>query len=229
MGYFHHATKPFAEVHSAKNPLGLRSPDWSKAGPLLWGGYRGLLFYAPVVAASLPGWFVMLARRRWDMALISALAVTAVFLVNLSYPEWTGGWSTGPRLLVPLLPFAMLPVAGLLAAGGRGATLAVLVLALGGGVVNLLFQGVGGRLSQDITDPLRMAVWPLWSGAPVPPWWLGSRFTRNLCGEAFPGWIGSLPAHWQWIQFLPLVVFQALAILLICRLTRDHSSAWERA
>ena len=103
------------------------------------------------------------------MALVSALAVTAVFLVNLSYPEWTGGWSTGPRLLVPLLPFAMLPVAGLLAAGGRGATLAVLVLALGGGVVNLLFQGVGGRLPQDIADPFRMAVWPLWSGAPAAP------------------------------------------------------------
>ena len=39
--------------------------------------------------------------------------------MNLSYPEWTGGWSTGPRLLVPLLPFAMLPVASLLAVGGR--------------------------------------------------------------------------------------------------------------
>ena len=44
--------------------------------------------------------------------------MAAVFLVNLSYPEWTGGWSTGPRLLVPLLPFAMLPVAALLATGG---------------------------------------------------------------------------------------------------------------
>ncbi len=223
MGYFHHATKIFADVHNPNNPLGLRRPDWSKAGPLLWGGYRGLLFYAPVVAASVPGWFVLLARRRWDVAVVSALAVTAVFLVNLSYPEWTGGWSTGPRLLVPLLPFAMLPVAGLLAAGGRGATLAVLVPALWGGALNLLFQGVGGRLSQDITDPIRMAVWPLWSGAPVPPWWVGSRFTRNLCREAFPGFIGSLPARWQWIQFLPLVVFQALAIAVTCRLSRDRS------
>ncbi len=229
MGYFHHATKEFADVHNAKNPLGLRSPDWSKAGPLLWGGYRGLLFYAPVVAASVPGWFFLLARRRWDVAGFSALAVTAVFLVNLSYPEWTGGWSTGPRLLVPLLPFAMLPVAGLLAAGGRGLTLAVLALALGGGAVNLLFQGVGGRLSQDIPDPFRMAVWPLWSGAPLPPWWVGSRFTRNLCGEAFPGVIAALPTRWQWIQFLPLVVLQALVILVICRLTRDRNVTLETA
>ena len=163
------------------------------------------------------------------MALISALAMTAVFLVNLSYPEWTGGWSTGPRLLVPLLPLAMLPVAGLLAAGGRTATLAVLVPALWGGAVNLLFQGVGGRLPPELADPLRTAVWPLWRGAPLPPGWVGARFTRNLCGEAVPGFIGSLPAHWQWIQFLPLVVFQAVAIAVMCRLTRDQSAPWERA
>ena len=49
-------------------------------------------------------------------------SVAAVLLVNLSYPEWTGGWSTGPRLLVPLIPFAMIPVAGLLAERGRWGT-----------------------------------------------------------------------------------------------------------
>ena len=37
-----------------------------------------------------------------------------------------------------------------------------------------------------------------------------------------PGFIGSLPAGWQWIQFLPLVVFQAVAITVMCRLTRDQ-------
>ena len=58
--------------------------------------------------------------------MISASACLAVFLVNLSYPEWTGGWSTGPRLLVPLLPFAMLPAAAVLAVGGRGVTAAAM-------------------------------------------------------------------------------------------------------
>jgi hypothetical protein len=229
MGYFHHATKIFADVHSAANPLGLRRPDWSKAVPLVWGRYRGLLFYAPVVAASVPGWLVLAWRRLWGMAAVSLLAVAAVFLVNLSYPEWTGGWSTGPRLLVPLLPFAMIPVAALLAVGGRTATVAVLILALGGGVLNLLFQGVGGRLPQDVVDPLRAAVWPLWCGNPLPPWWLGTRFTRNLCALAFPRFVGSLPDSWQWLQFVPLAVFQVLAIGLLCRLTRETSTPPRRA
>jgi hypothetical protein len=51
------------------------------------------------------------------MAPVITATIVVVFLVNLSYPEWSGGWSTGPRLLVPLLPFAMLAVAGLIASG----------------------------------------------------------------------------------------------------------------
>ena len=143
MGYFHHATARFAQVHNAGNPLGLGAPDWSRARDLLWGGHRGLLFYAPIVALAVPGWVVLVSRRLWGMALVSASGVAAVFLVNLSYPEWTGGWSTGPRFLVPLLPFAMLPVAALLAVGGRWATLAAVLLTLAGAVLMLLFQGVG--------------------------------------------------------------------------------------
>jgi hypothetical protein len=223
-GYFHHATQIFASVHSAANPLGLRRPDWSRGLPLLWGSYRGLLFYAPVVAASLPGWVILAWRRLWGMALVSALAVAIVFLVNVSYPEWTGGWSTGPRLLVPLLPFAMLPVAAVLATGSRMATWVVFFLALAGGVVNLLFQGVGGRLPQYIMDPMRDAVWPLWTGRPVPPWWLGARFTRNVFAEMFPGFVGALRPGWQWIQFLPLVVFQAVLIGVMIVRCRDRGA-----
>ncbi|MEW4452294.1 hypothetical protein AB1L30_06370, partial [Bremerella sp. JC817] len=59
----------------------------------------------------------LMARKRWGLGLVALLASLAVFLINVSYPEWTGGWSTGPRLLVPLLPFGMIGVAGLLAAG----------------------------------------------------------------------------------------------------------------
>src|SRR5262249_33643984 len=115
MGYFHHVIPDFARVHNPRNPLGLNLPDWSKLGPLLWGSYRGLLFYAPLLLACIPGWIVLVRGRRWSPALVSMGAVAAVLLVNLSYPEWTGGWSTGPRLLVPMIPFAMIPVAGLMA------------------------------------------------------------------------------------------------------------------
>ncbi|HMB07482.1 MAG TPA: hypothetical protein VKP69_27595 [Isosphaeraceae bacterium] len=212
MGYFHHATSIFAEVHSARNPLGLVSPHWGRALALLWGGYRGLFYYAPIVVLALPGWLVLAARRAWGMALVSAAVALTLFLVNLSYPEWTGGWSTGPRLLVPLLPFAMLPVAALLAAGGRGAACAAALLALAGGALMLLFQGVGARIPQDIADPLRDAVWPLWHGDPLPPWTYGHRFARNAVAWLAPEAIASLPEGTRWVQFLPLASAQAAAI-----------------
>jgi len=162
------------------------------------------------------------------MASVSASGVAAIFLVNLSYPEWTGGWSTGPRFLVPLLPFAMLPVAALLAVGGRTATLAAVVLTLAGAVLMLLFQGVGARIPNPIDDPLLDAVLPLWRGDPLPGWATGGRFTRNAVGMLSPRVVDRLHAGRHWMQFLPLVAFQALAIVAMVLSTRRDGLAEHR-
>jgi hypothetical protein len=215
MGYFHERLVIFKQVHTASNPLGLQSPDWSRASALLWGGYRGLFYYAPILLLAVPGWVVLIVRHRWDVAAVSAAVCLVIFLVNLSYPEWTGGWSTGPRLLVPLLPFAMLPVAAVLAVGGRAATGLAIGLALAGGVLMLLFQGVGGRVPHDIPDPLASAVWPLWRGDPLPRSWPGGRFDRTLVSWLWPGAIQKLPGGERWVQFLPLVAFQAVGIVVM--------------
>ena len=219
MGYFHEVARIFRDVHSAANPLGLRRPSWERALDLLWGGYRGLLFYAPILVLSVPGWCVLAARRYWGLAVVSASVVAAVFLVNLSYPEWTGGWSTGPRLLLPLVPFAMLPVAGLVASGRKLSAIAAGVLAVTGAALMLMFLGVGARIPNlypggELRDPLLEVVWPLWSGAPLPRWWIGRRFALNLVALAFPRTVDALPASRQWLQFAPLVLAQASAIAL---------------
>lgn len=220
MGYFHHANAGFHNVHNRNNPLGLRGIAWDHVIPLLWGGYRGLLFYAPLVILAPPGWVALAARGFRGMAAVSAATVAAIFLVNLSYPEWTGGWSTGPRLLVPLLPFAMLPVAGLLGAGGRATTAVAAILALVGGVLMLLFQGVGGAIPPDVGHPLLDAVWPLWRGDPLPTWAMGRRFIRTAVSVLFPSTIAGLPERRRWVQFVPLVLAQALAIAAACRAVR---------
>jgi hypothetical protein len=220
MGYFHHATDIFAKVHSEANPLGLRRPDLSRAFPLLFGRYRGLTFYAPIVVLVPFGLVSLVRRKFWGMAAVATAAMAAVFAVNMSYPEWTGGWCTGPRLLVPLLPFAMLPVAGLLAGGSRWALAAAVLLTLAGGVLMLLFVGVGGRIPQYYEDPLFQAVGVLWRGGQRPEWEQGP-FARNLFAVLFPGAVARLPAAARGLQLAPLVVAQgALIALMFWRLGR---------
>ncbi len=225
LGYAHHAIPRFRAVHSHQNPLGLRAPDVSKIGPLLIEPYRGLFCYAPIVALAPLGWVALLARRRVGPAVMSMAVCLTVFLVNLSYPEWTGGWSTGPRLLVPMLPFSMIGVAGVLGAfdvkhvAGKVVTGLALALSLAGGVLMLLFQGVGGRIPDEVygeplRSPLRAIVWPLWSGARVPPWWVGERFSRNLASWMFPEWVRNLEPERAWMPILPLVAVQAVLIAL---------------
>jgi hypothetical protein len=190
------------------------------------GRYRGLLFYAPIVVLALPGWAMLIGRRWLDAALVSFLAVLAVFVVNLSYPEWTGGWSTGPRLLVPLLPFAMIPVAAALSAPGawgRAFLWLASALAIAGGVLMFLFQGVGARIPQDVADPLLDVVWPVWTDRSLPTWWTGERFAKNLGGLAARRAMKQVPAPWQWIQFIPLVVFQVAMLVRLFR-GRDDSA-----
>jgi hypothetical protein len=218
MGYFYEVLDRFNNVHSSSNPLGLGRPDWSKLGDLIWGERRGLVRFAPIVLLTIPGLIALLVRRHWGVAVVATLTMTSVVLVNLSYPEWTGGWSTGPRLLVPLLPFAMLPVAALLAVGGRGTTLLAIVLAVAGGVVILQFVAIGARVPDFVDRPLVEGVWPLWRGdRPLPFWVYGNRSARNLVTLAFPRSVKQLPVWGWWVSVLPLVGFQVAMIGLMVR------------
>ena len=202
-------------------------PNLDLVAPLLWGEQRGLLFYAPILLLAIPGWFVLAMRRQVSLAACSLAVCPAVFLVNLSYPEWTGGWSTGPRLLLPLLPFAMIPVAALLADGvpaRRLSIAAALGLAGAGGVLMLLFQGAGARLPQNLEYPLREVVWPLWQGHSVlPTWWTGGRFTRTIPAEIALRWLGDPALGLRAVQFLPLVLGQLAAILTLLATTKAAS------
>ena len=228
MGYFHEVHASFAKVHSRANPLGLGGPDWSRLVPLLIGRRRGLLVYAPILVLAAPGWLALLIRRFWGVATVSLASSVAVFLVNLSYPEWTGGWSTGPRLLVPLLPFAMLAVAGLLAAGGSAAAAPAVALAACGAVAMLLYQGVGARIPHVYPDPLLNPVLPLWRGDVLPPGWVnGERFAWTLISWLAPNQLSGWPEGRRWVQFAPLVAFQAVAIVLmlfVCRPPAEKSA-----
>lgn len=71
------------------------------------GPARGFLWYNPVLLLAVPGAFWFWRRRR--RILFIALAIVAIyFVVYARWYMWHGGFSWGPRFLVPVAPFLSL-------------------------------------------------------------------------------------------------------------------------
>ena len=85
----------------------------------LVGGDTGLLWFAPLVIPAAWAFPAFYRNHRLDALLcLSTLFFNVLFFTKFS--DWHGGWSYGPRLLVPVLAFAFLPLADVFDRG-RGA------------------------------------------------------------------------------------------------------------
>lgn len=84
---------------------------------------KGLFWYNPLLFAALFAWLAF-----WRQARAEALLVAAVVLSNLAFYApwylWWAGHAWGPRFLVTILPFAILPLAPALEAARRRRALA---------------------------------------------------------------------------------------------------------
>jgi hypothetical protein len=90
--------------------FGVTTPSFHVASALLFSTI-GLLRVAPVLVLAVVG-VVFLYRRAWRAeALLIAALFFAYLLFNSGYETPFGGFSPGPRFLVPLVPFLVLPLA----------------------------------------------------------------------------------------------------------------------
>jgi hypothetical protein len=80
---------------------------------------KGLFVFCPVLALGVAGWSAFFRRYPREAALCGALALGNLLLAA-SWHSWVGGWSWGPRLLVPAIPLWLLP-AGLAFGGSPSA------------------------------------------------------------------------------------------------------------
>jgi hypothetical protein len=76
---------------------------------LLLSSGKSLFVYAPILLASVAGWF-KLRRMRWILA---ALVISYV-VFYARYDWWYGGGPWGPRFMAVILPFLCLPLATLI-------------------------------------------------------------------------------------------------------------------
>ncbi len=95
--------------------LGITFPKLDILRKITFEPQRGLFFYNPIMLGVFPGLYVLWKRKKYriELALILCTAL-AFFLLNASYGDtityWGGGASTGPRHVIDMLPFAMIPV-----------------------------------------------------------------------------------------------------------------------
>lgn len=99
-----YGSNPLFPDLTAVNTYGFNTPDAGAIRALLWGEYRGLLFWSPVMALAVPG-MVDLFRRHLRIALMVTAACALILLQVAAFYTWFGGNAVGPRYLAPALPF----------------------------------------------------------------------------------------------------------------------------
>jgi len=90
--------------------FGIGIPSLSRAMRLLFDPSRGLFVFSPVLLLV----FIALWRRPAPLSRSAWAALIAaplsLLILYSGYPNWNGGWSVGPRYLVPALPFLVMPI-----------------------------------------------------------------------------------------------------------------------
>lgn len=120
--------------------------------------YRGLFFLSPFLLLAFSGYALWLSRRPRDLGTpLVTLAIPVVFFFAIScYWGWYGGQVVGPRYLLPMLPFLVLPIILVLdrvrSWPGQAAIYALVALS----VVNVWVETIGGLAypSGSQHDPL---------------------------------------------------------------------------
>lgn len=129
--YQYHANEMFRDF-MARGVMGATVPKAAVLWLITFHPYRGLFVHSPFLVAAVAGLFVM-ARRPGLRAAgwFGLLAAGFYLLFNAGYYMWWGGWSFGPRHLIPMLPFLGLGlVAGWRSSAARAAVLALAVPAV---------------------------------------------------------------------------------------------------
>ena len=101
----------WAETHKV-GFLSLSFPTLEALWGITFGSYRGLYFLSPILLLTWPGLlYFWKARERRAESILCGWAVVSFMLFNTSSVMWQGGFSIGPRYLVPILPFAAVALA----------------------------------------------------------------------------------------------------------------------
>lgn len=194
------ANPAFPQI-TAGNSFGFSLPDLTAIRYLLWGEYRGLLFWSPVLLMAAPGLVVWFRRDRGVAAMIGIVFVF-MLLQAASFYSWFGGNAVGPRYLSAAIPFLGLAAAyGIQRFPVPGAVLTMLSVTLMGMVTAIAIDP-----PEDVGTPLRLFYLVRFRD---------DRFADNL------GTLVGMPV--QASLAIPAIVIALIAIRILS-IRHDHSA-----
>lgn len=101
---------PLESGYGSESRMFIPSQLWWTVPSLIGSLDKGILVFCPVLILGLIGWRYFWRKHRWEATLCSSLIVVNLLLAG-SWHSWVGGWSWGPRLLVPTIPLWLFPAA----------------------------------------------------------------------------------------------------------------------
>ncbi len=168
LSYHHLVIKNLATLHT-EGVGGVGLPRAELVAPVFVSLHRGLFTSAPITLLALPGFAIAWRRGHRPLAALCVGVGLFYVLIVMGTRAWFGGWSFGPRLITPGLPFMIVPAAFAMRALSRSLAGGMVWrgLAVAGVVVNQLVRAVLFELPESTTNPLVDAILPaLRAGTP---------------------------------------------------------------
>jgi hypothetical protein len=109
---------------------GFTTPLLEGAGGLLLSPEKSVVLFAPAIVL-VPFALVALWRRRPALVVLLVALFAATFVLAATWWSWEGGWSWGPRLLIPGVAVVLVTLAPWIGASTRRLQLAGALFALG--------------------------------------------------------------------------------------------------
>lgn len=135
--------------------MGITYPKPTVIIELLFLPFRGLFFYSPILVL-VPFALLKMGRFLQYRIMVSVIISIIIYyiLMNSAYHYWQGGWSSGPRHLVPMLPFACLSLAFTWERSHWSMKKALLLLLVISGFISLVCVSVDMYADEDIANPI---------------------------------------------------------------------------
>jgi hypothetical protein len=171
LGYSHLAGPDEFQQGQAQGVFGVTYPHLEAIWQTTFGPYRGIFLLSPVLLLAIPALVMLYRRSGWRAdALVCAAIGLGFFLFNWSYFAWDGGYSMGPRHVLPAVPFLILPLAELVRPGRQhGWRLATGALGAYSLIVVEASAATTSLFDQRLSSPLTQWVLPRLAGMNVNP------------------------------------------------------------